>query len=140
MKLSSEDLRAFATRYTAAWCSQNAASVAAFFSLHGSLTINNGTPSVGRAAITVAVQSFMTAFPDMRVAMDDLVVKDGQAEYHWTLTGTNNGPGGTGSTVRISGFEVWEFTADGLIAKSRGHFDAQEYQRQLEGRPSVPFD
>jgi len=32
-------LRDFATRYTAAWCSQDAASVAAFFSPSGSLTI-----------------------------------------------------------------------------------------------------
>jgi hypothetical protein len=47
-------LREFATRYTAAWCSQNAASVASFFADRGSLTINDGTPSVGRAAITVA--------------------------------------------------------------------------------------
>jgi hypothetical protein len=33
----------FARRYTAAWCSQNAASVAAFFSPDGSLIIN-GVP------------------------------------------------------------------------------------------------
>ena len=26
-------------------------------------------------------------------------------EYHWTLTGTNTGPGGAGHAVRISGFE-----------------------------------
>ena len=133
MRLDSEDLRTFAARYTAAWCSQNAAGVAAFFFLHGSLTINNSTPSVGRAAITEAVQSFMTGFPDMRVAMDDLVVKADRAEYHWTLTGTNTGPGGTGHHVAISGFELWEFASDGLIEKSLGHFDAQEYQRQLEG-------
>jgi len=30
-------LNAFATRYTAAWCSQNAANVASFFSPSGSL-------------------------------------------------------------------------------------------------------
>jgi predicted ester cyclase len=131
MRLDSEDLRTFAARYTAAWCSQNAASVAGFFSLHGSLTINNGTPSVGRA--TEAAQTFMTAFPDMRVAMDDLIIKGDRAEYHWTLTGTNTGPGGTGRHVAISGFEFWEFASDGLIEKSLGHFDAQEYQRQLEG-------
>jgi len=33
--------------------------------------------------------------------------------------------------VRISGFEVWKIGEDGLIAESRGHFDAAEYQRQL---------
>ena len=125
-------LRDFATRYTAAWCSHNAASVAAFFSPVGSLTINNGAPSVGRAAITDAAQSFMTAFPDLRVVMDDVVIKGDCAEYHWTLIGTNTGPGGTGRPVRISGFELWEIGTDGLIAKSLGTFDAEEYQRVME--------
>jgi predicted ester cyclase len=127
------DLRAFATGYTAAWCSQNAASVAAFFSPTGSLTIDNGTPAIGREAIADAAQSFMTAFPDLQVLMDDVVLKGDRAEYHWTLIGTNTGPGGTGRPVRISGFELWEFGADGLIAKSLGQFDAEEYRRQMEG-------
>jgi len=48
------------------------------------------------------------------------------------LTGTNTGPGGTGHRVRISGFEVWQIGADGLIASSEGHFDTSEYQQQLE--------
>jgi uncharacterized protein (TIGR02246 family) len=46
-----DQLLDFATRYTAAWCSQDAASVAAFFAEDGSLQINDGEPSVGRAAI-----------------------------------------------------------------------------------------
>lgn len=125
-------LRDFATRYTAAWCSQRAPSVAAFFSEDGSLTINDGTPSVGRAAITAAAQGFMTAFPDLVVMMDGVTLEGrDHAVYRWTLTGTNTGPGGTGNTVRISGYEEWEIGADGLVAQSRGHFDAAEYQRQL---------
>ena len=123
--------REFATRYTAAWCSQDAASVASFFAENGSLTINDGEPSVGRAAITAAAQGFMTAFPDMVVTLDDVSGDAGNAVYRWTLTGTNTGPGGTGTAVRISGFEEWTFGADGLILKSLGHFDEAEYQRQL---------
>ena len=74
----------------------------------------------------------MTAFPDMRVEMDDLSAAGERFVYHWTLTGTNTGPGGTGKRVRISGYEEWRIGADGLIAESRGHFDATEYQRQLQ--------
>ena len=121
----------FAERYTAAWCSQNAASVAAFYSPAGSLTINNGTPSVGRDAIAAAAQSFMTSFPDLTVRMDGLEVQSGQAIYRWTLTGTNTGPGGTGKPVRIGGYEQWRFAPDGLISESQGHFDISDYQRQL---------
>lgn len=130
-------LNDFATRYTAAWCSQNAASVASFFAENGSLTINEGTPSVGRTAITGAAQGFMTAFPDMIVSMDKLDVDGRRATYHWTLTGTNTGPGGTGKAVRISGYEEWRIGADGLIAESQGHFDVADYERQLADRPGA---
>src|SRR5262245_581702 len=125
------ELKAFGTKYTAAWCSQNATSVAAFFAKDGSLTINDGTPSVGRPSITAAAQGFMTAFPDMVVAMDSVSLVGGRAVYRWTLTGSNTGPGGTGKTVRISGYEEWTFGSDGLIAQSNGHFDEPEYHRQL---------
>ena len=113
----------FARRYTDAWCSQDPASVAEHYSPEGSLTINGGTPAVGRVVITEAARSFMTAFPDMRVLMDDLRLEGGAVEYHWTLVGTNTGPGGTGNRVRISGFEEWTIGDDGLIAESQGHYD-----------------
>jgi predicted ester cyclase len=128
----------FAERYTAAWCSRDAASVAAFYSVDGSLSVNDGTPAVGRNAVTEVAQSFMTAFPDMRVVMDKVLTRDDRIEYHWTLIGTNTGPGGTGHRVRISGFELWQIGADGLIASSQGHFDSSEYNRQLEH--GVPAD
>ena len=124
-------LRDFAKRYTAAWCSQNASSVAAFFAPNGSLSVN-GTPAVSRRAITEVAQGFMTAFPDLTLLMDDVRMQGALAEYHWTFIGTNTGPGGTGHGVRFSGFELWKFGEDGLIVESQGHFDSADYQRQLE--------
>jgi len=126
------DLRDLATRYTAAWCSQNPESVAAFYSHQASLRVNDGPPAVGGNAITQVAQSFMTAFPDLCVVMDDLRPQADEPEYRWTLSGTNTGPGGTGHRVRISGFERWRIGSDGLIASSQGHFDAAQYRRQLE--------
>jgi predicted ester cyclase len=130
--MQQEQWLGFAQRYTDAWCSQDAASVAAFFAADGSLSINEGTPAVGRQAITEVAQSFMTAFPDLRVAMEKVTAKAELVEYHWILTGTNTGPGGTGHRVRISGYEVWRFGPDDLIAESQGSFDASAYQHQLE--------
>jgi hypothetical protein len=101
----------FATRYTATWCSQDPASVAAFFAEGGALEINNGIPSV---------------------KMDDLRVAGDRITFHWTLVGTNTGPAGTGNRVRIRGYEEWRIGLDGLIAESRGHFDEVDYQRQLK--------
>ena len=129
--MAKDQFEEFATEYTAAWCSQNASSVASFFEVNGSLTINNGEPSIGRDAITEAAQGFMTAFPDMIVQMDGLDFDGQHLIYRWTLTGTNSGPGGTGNAVRISGFEKWTMSPDGLIAESSGSYDAAEYERQL---------
>ena len=126
------DLRDLATRYTAAWCSRNPESVAAFYAHQASLRVNDDPPAVGRNAITQVAQSFMTAFPDLCVGMDHLRLQADEPEYHWTLSGADTGPGGTGHKVRISGFERWRIGSDGLIASSQGHFDAAEYRRQLE--------
>ncbi len=125
-------MREFARRYTEAWCSQDPGLVAAQYEPNGSLTINDGAPSHGRAAIAESARTFMVAFPDMQVLMDDLRVEGEKIEYHWTLIGTNAGPGGTGRSVRISGFEEWTMGAGGLIAASLGHFDQKEYDRQLK--------
>jgi len=64
---------------------------------------------------------------------DDLVIDGPRVEFHWTFTGTNTGPGGTGKAVHISGYEEWTID-DGLIARSLGHYDAAEYARQLAER------
>jgi len=133
MPLTHTQLLDFAARYTAAWCSHNPQRVSEFFTHNGSLTINRGIPAVGRPAIADAAQSFMSAFPDLRVSMNDLRRNGSRVEYHWILTGTNSGPQGTGRQVHISGFESWLFSPDGLISDSLGTFDGADYDRQLHG-------
>src|SRR6266516_3256795 len=93
-------LKEFAQRYAKAWCSQDPAKVAAFFAECGSISINNGPPAVGRTAIAKGAQAFMTTFPDMVVTFDKLERRRNATAFHWTLTGTNNGPAGTGKRVR----------------------------------------
>jgi predicted ester cyclase len=133
------ELTRFAQRYAKAWCSQNPESVAAFFAENASLSVNDGPPAVGRAVVAEIARGFMRTFPDMIVTMDD-VKSESQvggrsscdAVFHWTLTGTNTEPGGTGKRVRISGYELWKVDNDGLIAESKGNFDSAEYERQLK--------
>jgi uncharacterized protein (TIGR02246 family) len=125
-------LRQLAAHYTAAWCSQDAPRVAGYYSRDGVLTVNGAPPSVGRKAITTFAQGFMTAFPDLQVLLDDVFLQGDRVVYQWTLVGTHTGPGGTGHSVRISGYEVWRLSEDGLIAESQGHFDDAAYQHQLK--------
>jgi hypothetical protein len=89
--VTSNRLKEFAKRYAKAWCSQNPDSVAAFFAERGSISINNGPPAVGRAAIAKEAEAFMTMFPDMIVTFDKLEPRGDRTAFHWTLTGTNSG-------------------------------------------------
>ena len=137
--MNQSQLNEFATRYAAAWSSQSPDSLAAFYTENGSLQVNAGEPAVGRAAIRATAESFMTGFPDMVVRLDSVVQTGASVEFHWLWTGTNTGPGGTGQAVRMTGYEEWTFAPDGLIARSLGHYDEAEYQRQLrEGPPRGP--
>jgi predicted ester cyclase len=125
---SHDQVRELARRYTEAWCSHDPARVASYYEPGGTIAINGGEP----AEITEVARSFISAFPDIQVFMDDLVFKGATVEYRWTFTGTNTGSGGTGQSVRINGFEEWTIGDDGLIASSQGHYDQAEYGRQLE--------
>jgi predicted ester cyclase len=121
-------LKKFAGRYAEAWCSHDPERVGAFYAKNGSIAVNGGTP----APIVEVARGFMRDFPDMVVTFDKLEPRGGATAFHWTLTGTNTGPGGTGKRVRLSGYELWKIDSDGLIGESKGHFDAAEYERQLK--------
>jgi hypothetical protein len=124
-------LREFAASYIAAWCNHDAASVAGRYSPQGSRGAHGAAPYVGRSVIEVAVQQFMAAFPDLHIALGDVLIVGDAVDVHWTLTGVNSGPGGTGQRVCIKGFEEWRMGDDGLIAESRVNFDRADFQRQL---------
>ena len=155
--MTGDNLTEFAQRYAEAWCSQDPERVATFFAENGSLKVNDDTPAIGRTAITEIARGFMRDFPDMIVTFDKLEPRGDATAFHWTLIGTNTGPGGTGNRVLISGYEVWkidngaggsratwtgkpervdeqggESINNGLIAESKGRFDSGEYERQLK--------
>src|SRR4051812_16790454 len=119
MMKTDNELRQFAADYAAAWCSRDPEAVVAFYARDACISVNGGTP----APIAQVARAFMHGFPDMLVTFDRLEPRPDGTAFHWTLTGTNTGPGGTGKKVQITGYELWNFNSDGLIAESSGHFD-----------------
>ena len=123
-------IRELAQSYTEAWCSRDAARVAAHYAPGATIAINGGEP----AGIEEVAASFIAAFPDITVYMDALEVDGERVRYDWTFTGTNSE---TGKWVRIPGYEEWTVGGDGLIATSTGTYDDAEYEHQLrEGAPA----
>ena len=123
----------FGQKYTDAWNSKEPEKMASFYAEDGILTVNNGTPAVGRKQITETAKSYMEAFPDMVLTMDSLTKGNETYRYYWTFKGTNSGPNGTGNKVDFSGFEEWTMNDKGLVQKSIGTYDADDYTRQLNG-------
>ncbi len=99
----------------------------------GQIAINDGEPSLGRSAVAVMARGFYDGFPDLVVRMDGIRASGTYYVYLWTLEGTSSGPDGTGNRAELSGWEYWRLTEDGLFAESKGHFDAEEFERQLAG-------
>jgi len=127
--VTSDQLVKFAERYAKAWGSQDPGKVAAFYARNGSISVNGAVP----VPIVEVARGFMRDFPDMIVSFDKLESTPKGTEFHWTFTGINAGPGGTGNKVRISGYELWKIDSKGLIAESEGRFDAADYERQIRG-------
>ena len=126
-----EMLNNFATRYAAAWSSQDPELLASFYAEDGLLQVNDSDPSVGRDSITETAQSFMSAFPDMVVKLVELRRFGDEVQFHWHWTGTNTGPGGNGNAVDLRGYEQWTLDDEGLIIQSLGRYDEAEYLKQL---------
>jgi|SRR4051794_1204157 hypothetical protein len=125
--MTNDELRKFAANYAKAWSSGDPEAVVAFYAHNASIIVNDGAP----APIAEVARAFMRDFPDMIVTFDKLEPRPDGTAFHWTLVGTNTRPGGTGKKVQISGFELWKFDNDGLIAQSKGYFDSTEYASQL---------
>ena len=129
----SVELWNLAVRCSTAWSNQDPGGMASCYEENGQQSINNGAPAVGREALAEVAASYMEAFPDLKVSLDQLLVAGDSAFFVWTLTGTNTGPGGSGNCVRVSGIEVWEMGESGLIKQSRGFYDSEAYDAQISG-------
>jgi hypothetical protein len=107
--VTSDELRHFAERYANASSTQDPEKVAAFYAKGASISVNGAPP----VAIIEVARGFMGNFPDMVVRFDKLENTPSGIEFHWTFTGTNTAPGGTGNRVRISGYDFGRSTITG---------------------------
>lgn len=84
------------------------------------------------------MSGFTTAFPDIKIAVNNQVADDAQVASEFAAVGTHRGvlptPAGdvapTGRTVEFSVCEVWTIR-DGKVASLRNYQDAASIMRQL---------
>ncbi len=124
------DIEAKAKAYSAAWSSGDAAQVAGHYAADGKIAINQGDELVGTQAITDMAAGFYAEFPDLQVHCDMIRAAGDHAIFVWTLEGHHSE---TKNYVKVGGWEEWTLDGAGLVASSLGWFDAEDYQRQIDG-------
>ncbi|MGI9390246.1 MAG: nuclear transport factor 2 family protein [Boseongicola sp.] len=128
---SAEELTTRIEEHARNWSARDADAVAAFYAEDTVSAINGGEVMKGRPALREMAAGFMHDFPDLTIRCEAAHVAGRAGLFMWTLEGTHKD---TGNFVHLPGWEELEFTEDGLIAVSRGRFDAEDYDRQVAGR------
>ena len=125
-----DEAKAMAEAYTAAWNSGDPERVAAHYEPDGRISINGGDSHRGTAAITEMAAGFMAEFPDLKLSMDFYRVSEANALFCWTLEGHHSA---SGNPVKIGGWEAWLLSDGPRVRESHGYFDAEDYDRQVQG-------
>ncbi|WP_171240699.1 nuclear transport factor 2 family protein [Ruegeria sp. HKCCA5491] len=125
-----DTLNNLARDYAIAWSSGDPEAVAGFFAPDGTITVNRGDPFVGRSAIADMARGFFDEFVDLEVRCDMLRWAGTHAIFVWTLEGHH---AETRNHVITRGWEEWDMTADNKVQSSLWWYDAEDYQRQIDG-------
>jgi C-1 hydroxylase len=98
-------------------------------------------PLHGRAAFMAVVQGYMSAFPDLRVAITSQTFAGSRLVHEWTATATHRGElmgvGPTGRATRIFGATVITFDDDAHIIEGAMYWNALALLAQLGHAPSA---
>ena len=130
MTFTQVDLDNLAARYTDAWNSKKPEKVAAFHLSTSQISINRGEPSVGHDGLTEMAAGFHAEVPDLLLQNDGIRAAGTHVVYMWTFTGHD---AKTGNPLHIGGWEEWELDENMMITSALGWFDADDFQKQVDG-------
>ncbi len=85
------------------------------------------------AELKKMITDFRVAFPDVKIAIDEMFFHDDRAFCRWTFTGTNTGDGefpATGKSVKLSGCTFARYEGRKLV-EELVYFDALDLMIQL---------
>ena len=130
MATAQDILQQLARDYALAWSSGEPEAVASFYAEDGEISINRGDVIKGRAAVAEMAAGFYAEFPDLEVRCDLMRKAGSHAVFIWTLEGHH---AETKNHVVTGGWEEWELNEEMKVISSKGWFDADDYQRQIDG-------
>lgn len=116
-----------------AWNGRNIDSLDAIFAPDFVRIVNNQPEVKGVEGFKKAIEDLRTAYPDLKLTLDNVVYGENSMANRWVLTGTNTGPGQmppTGKSVNVWGESIIH-VANGKITKEIVAYDNQELMEQL---------
>lgn len=94
----------------------------------------NLRPDVGGVdGLRKVISGLRSAFPDLKIVVDEEIYGENRAALRWTCTGTNTGSGEmapTGKSVKVWGIDIVHF-ANGKITEQWVAYDNQSVVQQL---------
>lgn len=89
---------------------------------------------VGLDGQKVMISEFRTAFPDLILTIDEMIIEEGAVALKWTLTGTNTGPlpdmDPTGNSVQLKGVSIVH-TIEGKATEIWDVYNQMDMMQQL---------
>jgi steroid delta-isomerase-like uncharacterized protein len=95
-----------------------------------------------KAGVIQYFRMMLTAFPDMRMAVEDMIASGDKAVARVTVTGTNTGEfmgmPATGKSAAVKLIDITRFGDDGLAREHWGVVDQFALMQQLGAIPAGP--
>ena len=129
----SQELKPIADKLVDAWNGVNIDSLDSIFDPGFVRSVNQEPDVEGVEGFKKGITDFRTAYPDLKLTIDNEVYGENAIAVRWTVTGTNTGPGEmppTGKAVKFWGESILHL-ANGKISREIVAYNNQALIEQL---------
>jgi len=137
---ASQHLKPLVDKYVGVWNNGNLEGLDAIFDPHFVRHVNLSPDVEGVDGLKKVISGFRTAYPDLKLVLEDEIYSESKSAGRWSFTGTNTGPGEmppTGKSVKIWGLGTLHY-ANGKITEEWVGYDRQAFMEQLGGTMTLP--
>lgn len=125
------------------WNNKKLDSLEVYFSSQFVRKVNDIDLAVDNAELTANTQVLFTAFPDLKMDIQDIIPIDNKVFMNWTITGTNLGDfddhSATGKKIKFSGISRIDFNDKGKITHENIYYNELSQLQQIGYKLSKPI-
>ena len=137
---TAQQLKPIVDKYVEVWNSGNLQELDAIIDPNFVRRVNQIPDVHGIDGLKKVISGFRTAYPDLKLVIEDWIYSENKSSGRWIFTGTNTGPGEmspTGKPVKVWGISTVHVT-NGKITEEWVAYDNQSLMEQLGGTMTPP--